>query len=331
MTLSPRALAWQMACRLYAVGYPVKEASLSRNERIGLKRLQQDKVVELAPVRLDYVMCPYCQQEDGPVTLEDGKMVCHCPDCGPVELDDEDKQAWQLKPDWLTRKIRAALNLDGSQQAELGKGIVRLGLFDRHSVVIAPKLITLQTCPDLIERARVGRCAEPWFFTPRPLKNVDSQVLGRAAYWWSLEERFALFGGGLSFIPPGAVIEEFGSEPPGPTHGPFSADFRWVFLDDAPGDPVLLSEAQAAIFKALWHFRGKPETAEVIMTKAGLDSLKPVDIFKVKTSNKGDPRYERPKLAYDTLVHTRRREGLYWMPCAVMPQKQSAEATSDAG
>ena len=331
MTLSPRALAWHLVCRLYAVGCPVKEASLSRNERIGLKRLQQDKVVELAPVRLDVVMCPYCQQEDGPVTLVDGKMVCHCIECGPVELDDEDKQAWQLKPDWLTRKIRAALNLDGSQQAELGKGIVRLGLFDRHPVVIAPKLITLQTCPDLIERARVGRCAEPWFFTPRPLKNVDSQVLGRAAYWWSFEERFALFGGGLSFIPPGAVIEELGSEPPGPTHGPFSADFRWVFLDDAPGDPVLLSDAQAAIFKALWHFRGKPETAEVIMTKAGLDSLKPVDIFKVKTSNKGDPRYERPKLAYDTLVRTRRREGLYWMPCAVVPQKQSAEATSDAG
>jgi hypothetical protein len=330
VTLSPRALAWHLVCRLYAVGCPVKEASLSRNERIGLKRLQQDKVVELAPVRLDVVMCPYCQQEDGPVTLVDGKMVCHCIECGPVELDDEDKQAWQLKPDWLARKIRAALNLDGSQQAELAKGIVRLGLFDRHPVVIAPKLITLQTCPDLIERARVGRCAEPWFFTPRPLKNVDSQVLGRAAYWWSLEERFALFGGGLSFIPPGAVIEELGSEPPGPTHGPFSADFRWVFLDDAPGDPVLLSDAQAAIFKALWHFRGKPETAEVIMTKAGLDSLKPVDIFKVKTSNKGDPRYERPKLAYDTLVHTRRREGLYWMPCAVVPQKQSAEATSDA-
>lgn len=331
MTVSVRSLAWHLVCRLYAVGYPVKEASLSRNERIGLKRLQQDKVVESAPVRLDVVMCPYCQQEDGPVTLVDGKMVCHCIECGPVELDDEDKQAWQLKPDWLARKIRAALNLDGSQQAELAKGIVRLGLFDRHPVVIAPKLITLQTCPDLIDRARVGRCAEPWFFTPRPLKNVDSQVLSRSAYWWSLEERFALFGGGLSFIPPGAVIEELGSEPPGPTHGSFSADFRWVFLDDAPGDPVLLSEAQAAIFKALWHFRGKPETAEVIMTKAGLDSLKPVDIFKVKTSNKGDPRYERPKLAYDTLVHTRRREGLYWMPCAVVPQKQSAEATSDAG
>ena len=323
MTLSPRALAWHLVCRLYAVGCPVKEASLSHNERIGLKRLQQDKVVELAPVRLDVVMCPYCQQEDGPVTLEDGKMVCHCPDCGLVELDDEDKQAWQLKPDWLARKIRAALNLDGSQQAELAKGIVRLGLFDRHPVVIAPKLITLQTCPDLIDRARVGRCAEPWFFTPRPLKNVDSQVLGRAAYWWSLEERFALFGGGLSFIPPGAVIEELGNEPLGPTHGPFSADFRWVFLDDAQGDPVLLSEKQAAVFRALWHFQGEPQPGEIVMRKAQSDSDRPGDLFKIKSQNKGDPRYERQKLAFDTLVMRKKdRESSYWMPCAA-PQKVS--------
>lgn len=321
MTMSARSLAWHLVCRLYAVGCPVKEASLSHNERIGLKRLQQDKVVESAPVRLDCVMCPYCQQLDGPVTLEDGKMVCHCPDCGPVELDDEDKQAWQLKPDWLARKIRAALNLDSSQQTELGKGIFRLGLFDRHPVVIAPKLITLQTCPDLIERARVGRCAEPWFFTPRPLKGVDSQVLGRAAYWWSLEERFALFGGGLSFIPPGAVIEELGSEPPGPTHGPFSADFRWVFLDDAPDDPVLLSDAQAAIFKALWYFRGEPQPGEVILNKAQSKSDRPGDLFKIKPQNKGDPRYERQKLAFDTLVMRKKdRESSYWMPCAA-PQK----------
>ena len=328
MTLSARSLAWRLVCRLYAVGCPVKEASLSRNERIGLQRLQQDKVVELAPVRLDYVMCPYCQQLDGPVTLEEGKMVCYCPDCGPVELGDEDKQAWRLKPDWLTRKLRAALNLDGSQQAELAPGIVRLGLFDRHPVVIAPKLITLQTCPDLIERAQVGRCAEPWFFTPRPLKGVDSQVLGRRAYWWSLEERFALFGGGLSFIPPGAEIEELGDEPAGPTHGPFSADFRWVFLEDAPNDPVLLSDAQAAIFKALWHFRGEPQSGETIMTRAGLDSPRPIEVFKVKSKNQGDPRYERQKLAYEQLVGRRQREGLYWLPCAALP-KTGMAASSD--
>ena len=327
MTLSPRMLAWHLVSRLYAVGCPVKEASLSRNERVGLKRLQQDKAVELAPVRLDIVFCPYCQQLDGPVTLEVGKMVCHCPDCGLVELGEEDKQAWQLKPDWLGRKIRAALNFDGSQQANLGKNIVRLGVFERHPVVIAPKLITLQTCPDLIDRARVGRGAEPWFFTPRPLKNVDSQVLGRTAYWWSLEERFALFGGGLSFIPPGAEIAELGTEPPGPTHGPFSVDFRWVFLEDAPNDPVLLSDAQAAIFKALWHFQGKPETGEAIMIKAQSNSDRPGDLFKIKAQNKGDPRYERQKLAFDTLVMRKKdRESSYSMPCAA-PQKASTHST----
>lgn len=323
MTTSSRMLAWHLVCRLYAVGSPVKEASLSGNERIGLNRLQQDKAVELAPVRLDYVMCPYCQQDDGPVSLVNGQMVCHCPDCGPVELGDEDKQAWRLKPDWLARKLRAGLNLDGTQQAELGQGIVRLGLYERHPVVISPKLINLQTCPDLIERARVGRCAEPWFFTPRPLNNVDSQVLGRSAYWWSLEERFVLFGGSLSFIPPGAVIDELGSEPSGPAHGPFSADFRWVFLDDAPDDPVLLSEKQAAIFKSLWHFRGEPQPGEVIMRKAQADSDRPGDLFKIKSQNKGDPRYERQKLAFDTLVMRKKdRESSYWMPCAA-PQKVS--------
>lgn len=328
MTISPNSLAWHLACRLYAVGFPVKEASLSHNERIGLKRLQQDRAVELAPVRLDCVMCPYCQQLDGPVTLEDGKMVCHCPDCGSVELDDEDKQSWRLKPDWLARKLRAALNLDGRQQAELGQGIVRLGLFDRHPVMIAPKLITLQACPDLFERTRVGRYAEPWFFTPRPLKNVDSLVLGRTACWWSLEERFALYGGSLSLIPPGAEMDALGSEPPGPTHGPFSEDFRWVFLDDALGGLVLLSQKQAAVFRALWHFQGQAQSGEIIMHKAQADSDRPGDLFKIKAQNKGDPRYERQKQAFDTLVVRKKdRESSYWMPCAA-PQKASGHSTA---
>ena len=154
-------------------------------------------------------------------------------------------------------------------------------------------------------------------------------MLGRNTQWWSLEERFALFGGGLSFIPPGAEIDELGSEPPGPTHGPFSADYRWVFLDDAPDDPVLLSEAQAAIFEALWYFRGEPQTSEIIMNKAGLDSPRPIEVFKVKDKNKGNPRYERPRLAYEKLVKRHQREGLYWLPCAASP-KVAAEVMAEA-
>ena len=96
-----------------------------------------------------------------------------------------------------------------------------------------------------------------------------------------------------------------------------------MFLDDAPGDPVLLSEAQAAIFKALWNFRGEPQPGEVILNKAQSKSDRPGDLFKIKPQNKGDLRYERQKLAFDTLVMRKKdRESSYWMPCAA-PQKVS--------
>src|SRR5690606_13655233 len=113
-------------------------------------------------------------------------------------------------------------------------------------------------------------------------------------------------------------------EPPAPqpldpaaaVHGPFSADFRWVTLTDWSHGPIRLTEAQAAVFDALWSFRGEPRTAEQIMRRAGLDSDKPIDVFKVKARDKGKHEAEGPLFAYRELVETRRREGLYWMPCA---------------
>jgi hypothetical protein len=300
---------------------------LSPAERRGLARLQQDKAVEFAKVDLRFVLCPYCQQERGPVFGDGGQNVCHCPECGPVPLADEDRQAWQLKPGWMLRKVRAALNLDGAAEAELSHGAVRVGVYERHPVVVAPSLDAVLRHPDVLSRARIGRNSVPWVMTPKPLMGVDSTVLGSDAQWWSLEERFMLFGGSLSFVPPGAEVADLGDEPAGPTHGLFSADFKWVFLDDAPDDPIFLSDAQAAIFKALWHFRGEPQTAEAIMNRAGLDSPRPSENFKVKDKNKGDPRYERPKLAYDRLVQRRQREGLYWLPCAA-PLKFKPEITA---
>jgi len=59
------------------------------------------------------------------------------------------------------------------------------------------------------------------------------------------------------------------------------------------------------------------------MRKAQSDSDRPGDLFKIKAQNKGDPRYERQKLAFDTLVMRKKdRESSYWMPCAA-PQKVS--------
>jgi hypothetical protein len=38
--------------------------------------------------------------------------------------------------------------------------------------------------------------------------------------------------------------------------------------------------------------------------------------FKVKDRDKGKPEHEGPLHAYRELVHSRQRDGLYWMPCA---------------
>ena len=87
-------------------------------------------------------------------------------------------------------------------------------------------------------------------------------------------------------------------------------------LFDWPHGLIRCTGGQAAIFKASWSFKEEPVTAERIMGCAGLDSAKPSDLFKVKTRDKGRPEAEGPLFAYRTLVNTRQRDGLYWMPCA---------------
>lgn len=63
-------------------------------------------------------------------------------------------------------------------------------------------------------------------------------------------------------------------------------------------------------------FKGQKVTAETVMTRAGLNSDKPNDIFKVRTGDKGEQQYEDQHHAYVTLVKSHKRDGLYWMPCA---------------
>ncbi len=47
------------------------------------------------------------------------------------------------------------------------------------------------------------------------------------------------------------------------------------------------------------------------MREAGLGSERPIDVFKLKASNRGDPRYEGPLHVYEKLVLRQRRLGLY--------------------
>ncbi|HHW4677958.1 MAG TPA: hypothetical protein ACQGQH_00425 [Xylella sp.] len=99
-------------------------------------------------------------------------------------------------------------------------------------------------------------------------------------------------------------------------HGPFSADFRWVTLDDWTHGPIRCTDGQAAVFSALWAFKGAKVDGERIMTRTGQDSDRPIGLFKVKTANMGKPEYDGPLHAYRALVKSNRRQGVYWMPCA---------------
>ena len=101
-----------------------------------------------------------------------------------------------------------------------------------------------------------------------------------------------------------------------PVNGPFSADFKWATLPEGDGTPIRFTDGQAKVFGALWSFKGQATTADRIMQRAGLDSAKPSDLFKIKSRDKGKPEPEAQHAAYGVLVVTQQRAGLYAMPCA---------------
>lgn len=77
--------------------------------------------------------------------------------------------------------------------------------------------------------------------------------------------------------------------------------------------------AQAKGLGALWSFKGKATTADRIMQRAGLNSAKPSDLFKIKAKDKGKPEPEAQHAAYGALGTTQQRAGLYSMACAAVP------------
>lgn len=74
-------------------------------------------------------------------------------------------------------------------------------------------------------------------------------------------------------------------------------------------DPLPHGDGQAAIFRALWSFKGEPRNSEQVMRRAQLTSQKPIDVFKGK-------KYAEPLRAYQALVTTQQRAGLYSLACA---------------
>ena len=80
---------------------------------------------------------------------------------------------------------------------------------------------------------------------------------------------------------------------------------------------VICTDRQAAVFRALWSFKREPRNSEHVMRRAQLSSQKPIDVFKGK-------KYAEPLRAYQALVTTQQRAGLYGMACAAAQSLASA-------
>ena len=134
--------------------------------------------------------------------------------------------------------------------------------------------------------------------------------------WLALEERFTFYGGVITFIPSVPFAVPAVADPAAPVNGPFSADFKWATLPDVQSTPIRFTQGQAKVFEALWSFKGAEVDGERIMQRAGQKSDKPIDLFKIKSKDKGKPEHEARLAAYGALVVTQQRAGLYSMPCA---------------
>ena len=306
--------AWALVCRLFAGGTPVLLATLSTREVSALSAL--GKAVRPKVVDQSFVLCPHCQQHRVQV-WSDGRRgrICRCPDCGQVSVEASDGAALALDEDWLRQKMRLALDIESRDGIDdLGDGAWRLGDARRSPVVLARDLTRVLHEPTLLDRVRVAG-SNILVITPRP-RTTRGSPFGSGVEWLALEERFTFYGGGITFIPSVPSAAPVVADPAAPVNGPFSADFKWATLPDVQSTPIHFTQGQAKVFEALWSFNGAEVDGERIMQRAGQKSDKPIDLFKIKSRDKGKPEYEARLAAYVALVVTQQRAGLYSMPCA---------------
>jgi len=306
--------AWALVCRLFAGGTPVLRATLSPREVSALSVL--GKAVRPTVVDQFFVLCPHCQQHRAQVWGDGrGGRVCRCPECGQVPVEAIDGAALALDEDWLRKKMRLALDIESRDDIDdLGDGACRLGNARSSPVVLARDLTRVLHEPTLLDRIRVAG-SNIRVITPRP-RTTRGSPFGSSVEWLALEERFTFYGGVITFIPSVPFAVPAVADPAAPVNGPFSADFKWATLPDVQPTPIRFTQGQAKVFEALWSFKGAEVDGERIMQRAGQKSDKPIDLFKIKSPDKGKPEHEARLAAYGALVVTQQRAGLYAMPCS---------------
>ena len=314
MELTPNQQAISLAALMFLRGSASFESSLHDEEISALELLKQAKAVVPGVVNSRDAVCAFCGLYSGPIFRSNEGLMVQCPDCGPFALDPASQRSWRLDDEWLIRKIRGALDISPhATTTQIVDGVWDIGRYKKRPVVLARRI-------DLVERhgLRIFHGPEPrshsWVITPRPLVRAPLEPLAGTATWWHLEDRFALHGLSLRLLDPdqGENADDLQGNTPGEAfHGPFSEDFTWVHLANWLYGPIRLTDAQAKLFATLWKHRHQAQSAEFLMREAGLASERPIDAFKVKAINRGDPVYEGPLQAYGHLVSRQRRLGLY--------------------
>lgn len=313
MEFTQNQLAINLAALMFIRGGFSFECSLNDDEVSVLPVLKQAKAIVLGLANHGDSVCAFCGMHRGLIFRSDDGLMVQCPDCGPFRLDLAGQRSWRLDDDWLIRKLRGALDIaPHASTIQIIDGVWDIGRYKRRPVVLARRI-------DLVERhgLRIFHGQEPrsqsWVITPRPLGRPPQDPLAGTATWWHLEDRFALHGMALRLLVGDQEMstDSAGVLIPVAVHGPFSDDFTWVHLEDWPHGPIRLTEAQARLFSAFWKLRNQAQSAEFLMKAAGLSSERPMDVFKLKAPNRGDPRYEGPLHAYEKLVLRQRRQGLY--------------------
>nr|WP_315228583.1 hypothetical protein [uncultured Limnohabitans sp.] len=313
MEITQNQQAINLAALLFVRGGFSLESGLHDGEISALHVLKQVKAVVAGQVNASDAMCAFCGLYRGPIFRSDDGLMVQCPDCGPFRLDPASQRSWQLDDEWLIRKLRGALDIAPQTIiTRIADGVWDIGRYRKRPVVVARRI-------DLVERhgLQIFHGLEPriqsWVITPRPLGRMPQDPLAGVATWWHLEDRFALHGMALRLLDDEQedAGDTLGDTIPVAVHGPFSDDFLWVHLNDWSHGPIRLTEAQARLFAVLWEHRHQAQSAEFLMTQASLASEKPMDIFKLKASNRDDPKYEGPLHAYERLVIRQRRHGLY--------------------
>ena len=311
ITLNQQAI--NLAALFFVRGGVSMESGLHDGEIQALHVLKEAKAVVPGQISTRDAMCAFCGLYRGPIFRNDDGIMVQCPDCGPFRLDPASQRSWQLDDEWLIRRLRGALDIaPHSVVSPIVDGVWDIGRYKKRPVVLARRI-------DLVERhgLRIFHGPESrsqsWVITPKPLGRQTQDPLAGIATWWHLEDRFALHGMALRLFgdDPDTVVDTNGAFIPAAVHGPFSHDFTWVHLDGWPQGPIRLTKAQARLFAVLWDHRHQAQSAELLMRQAGLASEKPMDVFKLKTSNRGDPQYEGPLHAYEKLVIRQQRHGLY--------------------